>query len=268
MAQLVSIVNGVMKDLDPFKQIVKYYPNNCELVIELNPLQAETPLVENEVIHILRKDGSLLGSSTKSRYRFGDLDAIQNEGQPNATALVEKWIAENRVSTQNEDRYSLQYARPDTRVLEVEDFQATDGGITDPPYPVIALRKKAGINNAAFIGLLSANNEQNDDYAIWVYRFNRDQIAARTGVSIAWSDIDTNLEGFEFPRTGTSAVTPVPTTDIKIWSLTSERNQNILVKDLDKPMEGDAYEYLITFRGHQQGADAFVSINPYSFDYQ
>ena len=164
------------------------------------------------------------------------------------------------------DRYNPSYALPDTRALKVDDLQATDGGVTDPPYPLIAVRKKAGITNAAFIGFISAFNEQNDDFRIDVYRFDRNQITVRTGQTITWTELDSNLEGFAFPRTGISQFTP--TSQDRDIGYFQGRDINNRDQNFTKIMEGDSYEYLIAWRGHTDGSDAYVSINPYSFNYQ
>lgn len=185
---------------------------------------------------------------------------------PSTSTKQDNIIAELTNILAKIDRYNPSYALPDTKALKVDDLQATDGGVTDPPYPLIAVRKKTGITNAAFIGFISAFNEQNDDFRIDVYRFDRNQITVRTGQTITWTELDSNLEGFAFPRTGVSQFTP--TSQDRDIGYFQGRDINNRDQNLTKIMEGDSYEYLIAWRGHTDGSDAYVSINPYSFNYQ
>lgn len=185
---------------------------------------------------------------------------------PSTSTKQDNIIAELTNILAKIDRYNPSYALPDTRALKVDDLQATDGGVTDPPYPLIAVRKKTGITNAAFIGFISAFNEQNDDFRIDVYRFDRNQITVRTSQTITWTELDSNLEGFAFPRTGISQFTP--TSQDRDIGYFQGRDINNRDQNFTKIMEGDSYEYLIAWRGHTDGSDAYVSINPYSFNYQ
>ena len=163
-------------------------------------------------------------------------------------------------------RYNKAYAIPYTLSLNVDDWQASDGGLNDNPYPLIAIRKKDSISNAAFIGFITAVNEQNDDFRINIYRFDRNQIQVRTGEAVTWESLDNNLEGYEFPRTGIGQFIPT-SSDLRIGSFQS-RDFNNRDINFDKQMEGDNYEYLVTWKGHSDGSDSFVSVNPYSFTYQ
>lgn len=164
------------------------------------------------------------------------------------------------------DRYNRIYSIPNTKTLSVEDWQAQNGNINDDPYPIMAIRKIDGITNAAFIGLISAFNETNHDYSIILYRFNRNQIAVRTGETITWSELDNNLEGFEFPRTGTGEFTPL-VDDQSILRISS-RDKNTVLHNHMKHMESDQYEYMIAVKPHSDGADLYISLSPYSFNYE
>lgn len=296
MALYEDISGWTKEQLPSLPDTIVYYGNNITIRVTSNRYIL--------VVDADRERIDALETSEERRARtidFDSLDTPNKEGQSNATELVEFWITtgerfktqtitttgggggggdvtvidnDTDFSTETKqdvviskiDKYDPAYALKDTLSISVEDWQANNGGINDDPYPLIAIRKKASITNAVFLGLLTAFNEQNDDFNILVYRFNRDQIAARTGETVSWSDLDSNIEAYKFDRVGVVEFAPTAS-DRNLHTFCSLAQEN-LHTDIKTPIEGDSYEYLIAWHGHSDGSDAFVSLNPYSFNYQ
>ena len=188
------------------------------------------------------------------------------ETQPVSVLGVSTEVKQDNIITiiSNLDQCPESNAIPDTKIIRVEDFQTGDGGINEDPYPLIAIRKRIGVSNVSQIGLISAFAENNDDYAVRIYEMPRGDAATRTGVSITYDNLDSNLEAYAFSRTAEDQVT-FNASDIPVKSYEYRDTQNMSQKVSFKMQ--DNRDYLIVLQAYSDGLDFYLSVNPLSFNY-